>query len=291
MLADLLIVGLTLLAAWRGAKRGLLRSLAGLGGSLAGILAAIVTYRSTGSAGAALAALIGVTAGAHTLAHLATRAVRRSMLGRVNALGGAAFGAAWALTWLALAIIGLRVAPIENEMTRAVHSSQFADAVVRAEARIATRDGLAGLFEDLLGGPAATTLRASVDFRALPSAEGEMLALTNAARARKGVPPLRWDGALATVGRSYAADLYRRGAFTHEGRDGSTPGDRLTARKIAFARAAENLALAPTVALAHARLMGSPSHRAHLLDRRFTRIGIGAVYGDQGLLIAQEFAA
>lgn len=291
MLADLLIVGLTLTAAWRGSKRGLLRSLAGLGGSLAGIIAAIITYRSTGSAGAALAALVGVTAGAHTIAHLATRGIRRSMLGRVNALGGAALGAAWALTWLALAIVALRVAPVENEMTRAVRSSQFADAVVRAETRLAARDGLGQLFEDLLGGPAATTLRASVDFQPSPTAEAEIFALTNAARARKGVPPLRWDGALGSVGRSYAADLYRRGAFTHEGRDGSTPGERLSARKIPFARAGENLVLAPTVALAHARLLASPTHRAHLLDRGFTRIGIGVVDGDQGLLVAQEFAA
>lgn len=291
MLADLLIVGLTLTAAWRGARRGLLRSLAGLGGSIAGILVAIITYRSTGSAGAALAALVFVTAGAHTLAHLATRGIRRSMLGRVNAVGGAALGAAWALTWLALAIIALRVAPMENEMTRAVHASQFADAVVRAEARIAARDGLGRLFEEILGGPAAATLRASVDFRPLAAAEGELLELANAARARRGVPPLQWDGALAAVGRSYVADLYRRGAFTHEGRDGSTPGERLTAHRIRFTRAGENLALAPTVSLAHARLMSSPTHRAHLLDRGFTRIGIGAVYGDQGVLVAQEFAA
>lgn len=291
MLADLLIVGLTILAAWRGARRGLLRSLASFGGTIIGIIAALVAYRTTRSAGAALLTLIAVTVGAHTLAHLMTRAMRNTMIGRANAVAGAGLGAAWALAWISLAIIALKVAPMENELTRSIRASQFADAVIDAESRLRMPNGYAHWFEDLLGGPLSISLRASTDFRSIPEVEAALFDLTNQARRRAGVPILEWDGDLAAAGRAHVADLYRRGAFSHEGADGSTPGQRLKARRIPFSRTGENLVLAPGTTDAHARLMDSPKHRAHLLDRRFTRVGIGAVYGDQGILIAQEFAS
>lgn len=291
MLADLLIVGLTILAAWRGAKRGLLRSLAGLGGTIAAVIVALIVYRATGSAGTALGALLLVALGLQTVARLLTRAVRHTMLGRANTLGGAALGGAWALAWLALGIIALRVAPFENELTRSLRASQFADAVVRTEGRFASRHGIATWLQDLLGGPAAISLRASTDFRTASETEAVLFDLANQARKADGAPPLEWDGDLAAAGRAHVAELYRRGAFTHVGADGSSPGDRLKERKIPFTRTGENLALAPDAREAHRQLMDSPKHRAHLLDPRFTRIGIGAVFGDQGILVAQEFAS
>ena len=100
---------------------------------------------------------------------------------------------------------------------------------------------------------------------------------------------LRWDGILARAGRSHVADMYRHGYFGHEGRDGSTPGERISAAGAEYRWAGENLALAPNVRTAHARLMASTKHRAHILDVRFDRVGIGVMIGRQGLLIAQEF--
>jgi hypothetical protein len=291
VLADLLIVGLTILAAWRGAKRGLLRSLAGFGGTIAAVIVALLVYRATESAGTAFGALLVVAFGLQTIAHLLTRAVRHTMLGRANMLSGAALGGAWALAWLALAIIALRVAPFENELTRSLRASQFADAVVRAEAGLATRHSIASWLEDLLGGPAAISLRASDSAAARKSTEAVLFDLANRAREAVGAPALEWDGDLAAAGRAHVAELYRRGAFTHVGADGSSPGDRLKERRIPFSRTGENLALAPNAIEAHQQLMASPRHRAHLLDPAFTRIGIGAVFGDQGVLVAQEFAA
>jgi uncharacterized protein YkwD len=52
----------------------------------------------------------------------------------------------------------------------------------------------------------------------------------------------------------------------------------------------ENLALAPSVDLAHIGLMNSPSHRENILDPNFKRIGIGIIDADPyGKMITQVF--
>jgi uncharacterized protein YkwD len=59
---------------------------------------------------------------------------------------------------------------------------------------------------------------------------------------------------------------------------------------VRFATAGENLALAPTIPVAHNGLMNSPGHRANILRREFGRVGIGVMdAGMRGLMISQEF--
>ena len=48
-----------------------------------------------------------------------------------------------------------------------------------------------------------------------PSLEQRVLAVHNRARASQGIPPLRWDPALAAGAERWAEDLARRGAFEH----------------------------------------------------------------------------
>jgi uncharacterized protein YkwD len=59
---------------------------------------------------------------------------------------------------------------------------------------------------------------------------------------------------------------------------------------VRFITAGENLALAPTLQIAHTGLMNSPGHRANILRREFGRVGIGIMDGGmRGLMISQEF--
>jgi uncharacterized protein YkwD len=44
---------------------------------------------------------------------------------------------------------------------------------------------------------------------------------------------------------------------------------------VRFVTAGENLALAPSLQIAHTGLMNSPGHRANILHRDFGRVGIG----------------
>jgi uncharacterized protein YkwD len=64
----------------------------------------------------------------------------------------------------------------------------------------------------------------------------------------------------------------------------------MRAANVRFLTAGENLALAPTLSVAHTGLMNSPGHRANILRREFGRVGIGVMDGGmRGLMVSQEF--
>lgn len=121
--------------------------------------------------------------------------------------------------------------------------------------------------------------------------EARMLELVNAERAKVGAKPLIVDSTIVAVARAHSRDMWERGYFSHTNPDGETPFDRMRAGGVRFATAGENLALAPTVELAHQGLMNSPGHRRNILDPNFGRIGIGTIDGDiYGKMYTQNFA-
>ncbi|MBF9254731.1 CvpA family protein [Pontibacter sp. 172403-2] len=123
-----------------------------------------------------------------------------------------------------------------------------------------------------------------------PDLEARMLALINQERIGKGLEPLQADTALRTVARQHSTDMFRRGYFSHYSPEGQDAADRIRAAGIRFKTAGENLALAPTLPIAHKGLMNSPGHRANILHKQFTKVGIGVMKGGPGrLMITQEF--
>jgi uncharacterized protein YkwD len=59
---------------------------------------------------------------------------------------------------------------------------------------------------------------------------------------------------------------------------------------VRFRTAGENLALAPSLQIAHTGLMNSPGHRANILRPQFGRVGIGILDGGRrGLMVTQNF--
>jgi uncharacterized protein YkwD/uncharacterized membrane protein required for colicin V production len=121
--------------------------------------------------------------------------------------------------------------------------------------------------------------------------EARMLELLNQERIRAGLPALVRDPAIDEVARAHSIDMLERGYFAHEAPDGRTPFDRMRDGNVQFTTAGENLALAPTVALAHQGLMDSPGHRANILQPAFRRVGIGAARADgRGRMFTQDFA-
>ena len=126
--------------------------------------------------------------------------------------------------------------------------------------------------------------------RPRPDLEKQMLDLVNKERQANGLNPLAPDPELTEVARKHSADMFARGYFAHDTPDGLSPFDRMRAAKIRFTTAGENLALAPTLPVAHTGLMNSPGHRANILRREFGRVGIGVMDGGmRGLMISQEF--
>ena len=68
------------------------------------------------------------------------------------------------------------------------------------------------------------------------------------------------------------------------------PFDRIRESNVQFKTAGENLALAPTLSIAHNGLMNSPGHRANILRPQFGRVGIGVLDSRRhGLMITQNF--
>ena len=122
-------------------------------------------------------------------------------------------------------------------------------------------------------------------------AEKEMLRLLNKERAQQGLPELVMDEALREVARQHSVDMFQRGYFGHIDPDGNTPFDRMRDGGISFVIAGENVAVAPTVSLAHQGLMNSPGHRENILRSQYHRVGIGAAQNSRhGIIFTQKFA-
>lgn len=123
-----------------------------------------------------------------------------------------------------------------------------------------------------------------------PEAEGRMLEMVNAERARLRLPMLRADSALRDVARKHSEDMLAHGYFAHDTPGGATPFDRMNDAGIHFHDAGENIAQAMTVETAHDRLMRSKGHRDNILDKDFRKVGIGAIHSKtHGTMFTQDF--
>jgi len=132
----------------------------------------------------------------------------------------------------------------------------------------------------------ATNVGLSIDFQD----ENAMVDLVNQERIKVGLNTLSTNDKLTLVARNYAFDMWERGYFSHYSPEGQDVADRLKMEDIPFQVVGENLALAPTLLIAHTGLMNSPGHRANILDPSFNQVGIGIVdNGVYGKIFVQIF--
>lgn len=128
------------------------------------------------------------------------------------------------------------------------------------------------------------------EFRPRPDLEAEMLILINQERESRGLASLKADAEMLEVARKHSADMFTRGYFAHKTPEDKSPFDRMREDEVKFRTAGENLALAPTLKIAHTGLMNSPGHRANILHSQYGRVGIGVLDGGRrGLMITQNF--
>lgn len=117
----------------------------------------------------------------------------------------------------------------------------------------------------------------------------ELLDRLNLLRIEEGEEPLAWSAALAEIAAGHGAEMYAEGYFSHVSPVTGSVADRLAVQGMPFRVAGENLALNPTVDGVHGGLAASPSHRATMLEPRFTRVGISVHDGPLGLMVVQVF--
>jgi uncharacterized protein YkwD/uncharacterized membrane protein required for colicin V production len=129
------------------------------------------------------------------------------------------------------------------------------------------------------------------DGRFDPKSEQELFRAVNRERRERRLPELEWSNGLRDVARLHSDDMFRRGYFSHNSPEGLTPADRADGLGVEYRTIGENLALAPTVSVAHRGLMGSPAHRENVLKRDFRRVGIGVIDGGvYGKMFTQLFS-
>ena len=190
--------------------------------------------------------------------------------------------------------------PLPAEIRGAVRGSELANRLAASTERLEAV--LSPIFSDAIAQTVTSlTLRPESDERValpftissaapLPELEQPMLDLLNAERAKADLAPLVLDQRLSAVAREHSQNMLARGYFAHDTPEGRTPFDRLEAAGITYRAAGENLALAPTLSLAHTGLMNSPEHRANILRPEFRRVGLGIVdAGVRGLMVTQTF--
>jgi uncharacterized protein YkwD len=87
--------------------------------------------------------------------------------------------------------------------------------------------------------------------------------------------PLRWNDALAEASRLHAEEMARYNYFSHSGRDGSDPAQRVERAGYRYRSTGENIAAGQMNAEdAVAGWIKSPAHCANLMNPGFTEMGV-----------------
>ncbi len=317
ILIDLILMGLLVYAAYAGTRRGF----ALIGFELISFALATVTaflvYRPVGQWIKTLAGLpapVSNVAGfilvwmlTEILAALIFRFTalphlhHSGQLSRLNQAAGAILNVAKAVLIITLGLVVFAGLPLAASTKQAVTNARIAQVLLASSTQLQTllsvslgRDLSDSLnFFTVPAEPESEqrielgyTTTGTVD----PADEQAMLDLLNHERTSRGLPTLRLNTRARAVARTYSIDMFGRGYFSHISLEGKSPFDRMRAGGLHFNAAGENLALAPTLALAHQGLMNSPGHRANILNPAYHTVGIGIINGGPyGLMITQDF--
>jgi uncharacterized protein YkwD len=124
--------------------------------------------------------------------------------------------------------------------------------------------------------------------------EKALVKLVNGARNQAGRSQLVPTVALARVARAHSDEMCRRGDVRHYSPTTGTAVDRTRRARIRATWVGENVGRAATVAELHREFMRSPAHRAALLRRSLTHLGIGvcinrSTAGGRSLYVTELF--
>ena len=125
-------------------------------------------------------------------------------------------------------------------------------------------------------------------FKNVAEMEKYMIGLVNKDRATANLKPLIYDALLTKVGRLHSQDMAKNNFFAHVNPRGEDPTARFN-KAGGLGSIAENIASGISIAESEDRLMESPGHRANILNKDVTHIGIGIYYYDQMYYITQQF--
>ncbi len=103
----------------------------------------------------------------------------------------------------------------------------------------------------------------------------------NNERANRGIPRLATRSALVEVAREQARRMARQSRLYHN--------PQLTSDVDNWRWVGENVGYGPDASTVHRAFMDSPGHKANILDRDYTEVGIGAVSVNGRVWVAEVF--
>ena len=116
----------------------------------------------------------------------------------------------------------------------------------------------------------------------------EVVKLTNQAREKNGLKPLKIDGQVAKVAQKKSEDMSANDYFSHTSPTYGTPFDMLKEFGVDYRTAAENIAAGQETADQVVKgWLNSPGHRRNIMNKNLTHIGIG--YDQDGNYWTQMF--
>ena len=139
--------------------------------------------------------------------------------------------------------------------------------------------------------PAASARMSSASVRADSScwtyrdAERAFAKKTNLARAAAGVGKLKLDPEVSKAARKHAREMVDRNLLYH------TPSEKLRRRVTNWSTLGENVGVGGGVASLQQAFLASPAHRANILYRGFTYVGIGVIEKDGRMWVTVIFDA
>ncbi|MBU5484035.1 serine protease [Clostridium sp. MSJ-11] len=113
--------------------------------------------------------------------------------------------------------------------------------------------------------------------------EQEVITLVNAERAKANLPALKANQELSKVARVKSQDMIDKNYFSHTSPTYGSPFDMMKKFGIKYSAAGENIAYGqPTPKAVVDGWMNSPGHRANILSKSFTEIGVGVAKKSNG---------
>lgn len=204
------------------------------------------------------------------------------------------------LVFIAIILVMLGSFPIQPKIKLAVQNSKIGSLILNETHQLETplKNVFGGITQDTLS---FLTIKPksdervnlgfqTSDFKPNQDLENQMIVSVNKERTQRGFKALTFNPKLRDVGRLHSADMFNRGYFAHYSLESKNVADRADAAGIKYLVIGENLALAPSLDLAHNGLMNSPGHKANILSPDFGKIGIGIMDGGvYGLMVTQIF--
>ncbi len=317
ILVDFLLVGILAYCAYSGTKRGMVLIGLELVSFVVATAVSLVTYHPVGGWVRALAGLsaplgnvvgfvlvwvfVEIACAVIVRFTILTHLTKQIQLSKLNQAGGAVLNVLKGFVIILLSLIVFVGLPL-SATTKSIVTTAVIPRVLLASS---------GQLQSWLGSGLGRDLGESLNFFTVtsepegqerielgyttkgavdPADEQAMLGLINHERTTRGLASLTLNDRARDVARAYSTDMFARGYFSHISPEGKSPFDRMKAGGVPFGAAGENLALAPTLQLAHDGLMKSPGHRANILSPNYRTVGIGIVDGGPyGLMITQDF--